>query len=65
MRFGLSDLVPPLLLVAAVLVWATGALDRAGFEGAGQGLLVGAGVCAPLWLLGLFRRSRSRDRDEG
>ncbi|MGA0533461.1 hypothetical protein [Hansschlegelia sp. KR7-227] len=56
----MRDIVAPALLAAAVLAWATGALDRIGLEGAGQGLLIGAAVCAPIWLLGLYRRSRER-----
>jgi hypothetical protein len=53
-------MVAPTLLAAAVIAWATGALDRIGLEGAAQGLLIGAAVCAPIWLLGLYRRSRER-----
>ncbi|GLK67322.1 hypothetical protein [Hansschlegelia plantiphila] len=51
------------MLVAALLAWATGALDRIGLEGAGEGLGIGAAVCAPLWLLSLYRRSRGGRRN--
>jgi hypothetical protein len=60
----LRDLPPPLLIAFALGAWATGALDSLGFEGAGQGLGIGAAVCAPIWLLGLHRRFRRGDRDD-
>jgi hypothetical protein len=55
------DLVPPALIAAAVIVWATGALDRPGWEGAGDGLAIGAAICAPIWLMSLLRKARRRD----
>ena len=54
----MRDLVPPAMIAAALLVWTTGAADRPGLEGVGQGLGVGALICAPIWLLSLWRRSR-------
>ncbi|MFD1703710.1 hypothetical protein ACFSCV_11935 [Methylopila henanensis] len=47
------------MLVVAVALGLSGVLDRPGLEGLGDGLLLGAAVCAPIWLLGLWRRSRS------
>ena len=52
------DLAPPALLATALLVWASGALDRPGFEGVGQGLALGAAVSAPIWAWGVWRRRR-------
>lgn len=60
---SLADWAPPALIVTALLAYLTGALDRLGLEGAGQGLGIGALICAPIWLAGLWRRSR-RERDE-
>lgn len=56
----MRDLIPPALIAAALIAWATGALDSAGLQGAGQGLGVGALICAPIWLLSLYRRSHDR-----
>jgi hypothetical protein len=49
------------MIAAALALWATGLPDRWGFVGASQGLGLGAAICAPLWLLSLFRRSRKGD----
>ncbi|WP_020177487.1 hypothetical protein [Methylopila sp. M107] len=52
------------MIAAALVLWGTGLPDRWGFDGASQGLGVGAAVCAPLWLLSVYRRSRSQNRDD-
>jgi hypothetical protein len=59
------DLAPPVLIVAALGVWASGVLDRPGFEGAGEGLAIGAAICAPVWIFHIWRQARERrgDRD--
>ena len=56
-------LLPPLMLVAALGLGLSGALDRPGFEGVGQGLVIGALVCAPIWLFGQLRKRRGDRRD--
>ncbi len=47
------------MIAGALLLWATGLPDRWGFVGASQGLGLGAAICAPMWLLSLYRRARA------
>jgi len=60
----IKDWLPPAMIAAALLAYLTGALDRLGLDGAGQGLGVGALVCAPIWLATLWRKSREARRDK-
>lgn len=59
----MRDWLPPLLLASAALLAVTGLPDRAGLDGASQGLGLGVAICAPIWLFNLWRRSR-RPRDD-
>ena len=59
----MKSYLPPAMILAALAAYFTGALDRLGFEGAGQGLAMGALVCAPIWLFNIWRRSRDDRRD--
>ena len=58
------DLLPAAMLGAALLLALTGVLDRAGLDGASRGLGIGAMICAPIWLLSLWRRSRPPREDD-
>ncbi|GLK57283.1 hypothetical protein JOD31_003763 [Methylopila capsulata] len=48
------------MILGALLIWASGAFDRPGFEGVGQGFAFGAACAVPLWLLSLRRRAAAR-----
>ena len=58
------DWLPPAMIAAGLLAYITGALDRLGLEGAGQGLGIGALICAPIWLVTIWRRNKDARRDE-
>ena len=59
----MRDYLPPAMILAALVAYFTGALDRLGLEGAGQGLAIGALICAPIWLFNVWRRSRDESRE--
>ena len=52
------------MIALAFAAWASGLPDRWGLVGASQGLGIGAAICAPLWILSIFRRSRARPDDD-
>lgn len=54
----MSQWYPPGLIVAALVLGLTGLPDRLGLIGASQGLLIGALVCAPIWLFKTWRENR-------
>lgn len=59
----MSAWLPPGLIVAALVLGLTGVPDRLGLIGASQGLLIGALICAPIFLLKLWRENRTRRDD--
>ncbi|PZQ17189.1 MAG: hypothetical protein DI565_07405 [Ancylobacter novellus] len=59
----MREWLSPGLIVAALVLGLTGLPDRIGLIGASQGLLIGAAICAPLWLFKFWRESRGRRED--
>ena len=59
----MRDWLPAGLIIAALALGLSGVPDRLGLVGASQGLLIGALICAPIWLFKLWRENRARRDD--